>query len=149
MPALFRAIRSRKGHPFLKEALEVVKDAVAAEFKEHVVDDLESITAGWSHQPTWNVRFYGNADPLKLTINPRDDEAGKIFTYQDQGTRAHTIVPRRARVLAFEAKSGGMVFTKRVRHPGTKAQRFIEKRLRGYQAEFRRVVENAFRRGLR
>lgn len=37
----------------------------------------------------------------------------------EEGSRAHIIVPRKAKVLAFHTPSG-KVFTKKVKHPGTK-----------------------------
>ncbi|WP_328638359.1 hypothetical protein [Streptomyces canus] len=45
------------------------------------------------------------------------------------GTRPHIIVPRRAKALRFEA-GGGIVFAKRVRHPGTRANNFLARALR-------------------
>lgn len=39
----------------------------------------------------------------------------------EEGSRPHAIVPRRAKVLAFDA-GGGRVFVRRVRHPGTKGR---------------------------
>ena len=44
--------------------------------------------------------------------------------YLESGTRPHVIVPRKKRALRFKA-SGGVVFAKRVNHPGTKAQPFM------------------------
>lgn len=44
--------------------------------------------------------------------------------YVIKGTRPHEIVPRRAKVLAFEGSGGEMVFTKRARHPGTPPNNF-------------------------
>ncbi len=44
--------------------------------------------------------------------------------YVIKGTRPHDIVPRRAKVLAFEGSDGGTVFAKRVRHPGTPPNNF-------------------------
>ncbi len=42
------------------------------------------------------------------------------------GTTPHEIVPRAASVLAFPGGNlGGMVFAKRVRHPGTKANPYL------------------------
>lgn len=35
-------------------------------------------------------------------------------------TAPHVILPKKASVLAFMGKSGGMVFTRRVNHPGSK-----------------------------
>lgn len=39
----------------------------------------------------------------------------------EEGTRAHVIRPKNAKVLAFNA-GGGKVFTKMVHHPGTKGR---------------------------
>lgn len=41
------------------------------------------------------------------------------------GTAPHFIRPVNAKALAFKYKAGKMVFTKLVKHPGTKAQPFI------------------------
>ena len=41
-----------------------------------------------------------------------------------EGTRAHTIVPRSARMLRFESR-GGVVFARRVNHPGTAGRPFL------------------------
>ena len=43
------------------------------------------------------------------------------------GTAPHVIRPAGASCLAFRAKSGAMVFTKLVRHPGTKPNPFLER----------------------
>lgn len=44
--------------------------------------------------------------------------------YSDQGTSAHTIRPRVARALRFEA-AGGIVFAKSVAHPGNEPGRWF------------------------
>jgi hypothetical protein len=44
-----------------------------------------------------------------------------------EGTRPHEIHPTRANVLVFKAKSGDLVFTKLVRHPGTKPNPFLQR----------------------
>ncbi len=43
------------------------------------------------------------------------------------GTRPHTIRPRNASCLVFKARSSDIVFTRLVRHPGTKPNRFLER----------------------
>ncbi|MFZ3595035.1 hypothetical protein [Streptomyces sp. BH104] len=48
--------------------------------------------------------------------------------YVINGTRPHLIRPRRKKVLRFEV-GGREVFTKLVRHPGTKANDFLGKAL--------------------
>lgn len=49
--------------------------------------------------------------------------------YVDEGTPPHLIRPRSARVLRFEA-DGGVVFARRVQHPGTRPTHWFEKVLR-------------------
>lgn len=46
-------------------------------------------------------------------------------SFVENGTRAHTIKPKNAKVLAFNS-GNKMVFTKSVKHPGTKAKPFME-----------------------
>ena len=45
--------------------------------------------------------------------------------FVEYGTRPHLIRPVRASVLRFETRSGEIVYTRLVRHPGTKPQPFI------------------------
>lgn len=47
-----------------------------------------------------------------------------VAVYQHEGTRAHTITPRNKTVLRF-AQGGQFVFTKRVKHPGIKADPYL------------------------
>jgi hypothetical protein len=44
-----------------------------------------------------------------------------------EGTRFHEIHPAGANVLVFKAKSGDLVFTRLVRHPGTKPNPFLQR----------------------
>jgi hypothetical protein len=50
----------------------------------------------------------------------------KYGIYVVAGTAPHEIRPAGASCLAFRAKSGAMVFTRLVRHPGTKPNPFLE-----------------------
>ena len=50
----------------------------------------------------------------------------KYGIYVVAGTAPHEIRPVGASCLAFRAKSGAMVFTRLVRHPGTKPHPFLE-----------------------
>lgn len=56
----------------------------------------------------------------------------EIATYLERGTRPHLILPRNAKVLAWQPASGvgGTIFAKRVHHPGTRAYRIMEDALR-------------------
>lgn len=54
----------------------------------------------------------------------------RIALIHHEGTKPHTIVPRHAKVLAFWSnKSGGMVFTKIVHHPGTRGNHYLTENL--------------------
>lgn len=53
--------------------------------------------------------------------------------FVDQGTRPHIIVPKNKAFLAFES-DGGWVFTKRVRHPGSRATHFFENAVKSGEA---------------
>jgi len=44
-----------------------------------------------------------------------------------EGTRPHEIRPAGASVLVFKARSGDLVFTRLVRHPGTKPNPFLQR----------------------
>jgi hypothetical protein len=63
------------------------------------------------------------------------------------GTKAHVIVPRNKSVLRFNLASGGTVFTKRVNHPGTKAnpfpQRGLTPLLPGFRTSFTEIMSEA------
>jgi HK97 gp10 family phage protein len=47
--------------------------------------------------------------------------------YVEKGTAPHEIRPANASVLAFQAMGGEMVFTRLVRHPGTKPNPFMQR----------------------
>lgn len=46
-----------------------------------------------------------------------------------KGTRPHVILPRNARALRFTVAGGDVVFAKRVNHPGTRANPYLEQAL--------------------
>lgn len=46
-----------------------------------------------------------------------------------EGTRPHLIRPRRAQFLRFQVAGGRTVYTKLVRHPGTKANPWMQRAL--------------------
>lgn len=53
----------------------------------------------------------------------------RIALMHHQGTRPHTIVPRRAQTLRFYSR-GRIVYSKLVHHPGTKPNRYLTDNLR-------------------
>lgn len=102
----------------------------------------------WALQTTklakQNFRPHKKTGTTSRTIAPRnvsehgaEVSAGAAAVFIEGGTRAHDIRPKRARALRFATGSGvrlsgrprkgaGVVFAKRVHHPGTKADPFLE-----------------------
>ena len=86
----------------------------------------------------YSEAFYGapwKTGNLARSIVKEIDEDGeasiKAFAsyavHVEKGTAPHEIRPVRASVLAFKARSGDMVFTRLVRHPGTKPNPFMQR----------------------
>jgi len=82
--------------------------------------------------------FYGapwKTGKLARSIVKEIDEDGEASikalaphaVYIIKGTTPHEIRPVNASVLAFKAAGGDMVFTKLVRHPGTKPNPFLQR----------------------
>jgi HK97 gp10 family phage protein len=82
--------------------------------------------------------FYGapwKTGKLARSIVKEIDEDGEASIkalapyaiYVVKGTSPHEIRPVNASVLAFKAMSGDMVFTRLVRHPGTKPNPFLQR----------------------
>lgn len=79
--------------------------------------DFEHEVKHWQHQPTFRIERDGDDRRSVVT----DDE---IFLYQDLGTKAHIIRPKRKKALSWP---GGKHPVKMVHHPGTKAQGFTKR----------------------
>lgn len=68
---------------------------------------------------------------IRLTAQGGTADIESVQTYSmfvHEGTKAHTIVPKRASVLSFTI-GGRRVFAKSVNHPGTKAQPWLRRAL--------------------
>ena len=80
--------------------------------------------------------FYGapwkNGNLARSIVKEVEDDSAvirvlaKYGIYVVSGTAPHEIRPVGASCLAFRAMSGAMVFTRLVRHPGTKPNPFLE-----------------------
>jgi hypothetical protein len=76
--------------------------------------------------------------PISASIYP----AVKYALPVHEGSRPHVILPVRKQVLAFK-KGGKMVFTRRVNHPGSKANKFVERTVARAQGGVTRLFETA------
>lgn len=60
-----------------------------------------------------------------------------IALWHHEGTRPHTIVPKKAPFLVFYSRrAGGVVYAKRVNHPGTQPNRYLVNALRVLRSRY-------------
>ena len=130
-------------------------------FVDRRVKEYQKLVSSWKsqHRPQFVGQLFKRG-PTAISIRVIIRNASKVFNKYgttirqlwnmwNEGTRPHKIVPRFASVLRFEI-GGKVIFTKLVRHPGTKgsgAEERINKRLApGEKKAIRRVGRVAFRR---
>jgi len=114
-----------------RRAIKAALDTAA----KGVLADFERTTATWTGKPSFAVEEAGEFD---VVVGTDDENYARV----DGGTRPHVIVAH-GKALAFgsggSAKSrprvigsggggsgGGVVFTKRVNHPGTEGRAFAD-----------------------
>ena len=120
------------------------------DFGDIVQRKLQSATRTWEHKPEFKIDVLSEGSASARVMVSTDS---KIFGYVNDGTRPHTIVPKRpGGVLAFNSRfspksrpgslqarrgfSGPPVrFSRGVRHPGTQARKFDELAKRQAQTE--------------
>ena len=79
--------------------------------------------------------------PISVSVFTNKDYAIPVH----EGSRAHIILPRRAKVLRFKTQSGKVVYTKRVRHPGYKGNPFMERAVDRIKGTVEKIFEKASR----
>jgi hypothetical protein len=147
----------------IKAALESVK---AALIKSH-----EKIVEDWEHQPSFAGRKYVQPDRVGVVVFPTGEDK-EIWKFVDQGTKPHPIDAKPGSRLVFftseqspayepktlakparTVRGGGYVkepkvkvFAKHVDHPGSEGRHFTEAIARDTEPEFKRVMDNAFKR---
>lgn len=119
-------------------ALEKELKKAQREWMTKVVKEYQGTTKHWKHK----VPFTGRMSERGFVTTTEVGTDDEIYGYVDKGTPPHTIRPKSAGgVLAFPSVSapktkpgslksgkgkygGPTVFTRKVRHPGTKARDF-------------------------
>lgn len=144
------------------------QDAIRLEFLNalrkagtQIKQDFEQTTATWKHKPKFEIliSLAGGGPTLLVDTNDR------VYGYVNRGTKPHPIRPKRAKALAFQsgyqAKTapgvigsgpggpfGDTVFSKGVRHPGTKARKFDEAIKKKREKWFKGQMEQALKAGV-
>lgn len=111
----------------------VIRNIRAARAKDIKVD-FDVTTQTWSDPPKAKIQLVGDTTALIFIADDR-------YTFVNEGTKAHQILPRTASRLVFQAnykakttvgaiasRAGGAfgptVYSMAVEHPGTKARKF-------------------------
>lgn len=114
--------------------------------------DFKVTTQTWKNKPEFEITRTANSR-IVSTDNV-------IYGYVNDGTRAHIIRPRRAKVLRIPQSStpktkpgvigsgaglraNAFFYSKAVRHPGTKARRFDRAIAKKWQREFANILQRA------
>jgi hypothetical protein len=146
-------------HNEVAKELRTIGIDLRAEFKD-VVND-------WTHRPDFEAKTTMQPHALTLNMKVRGQHK-KIWGYVNDGTRPHIIMPKKpggrlvfqlgysprttptaqAHVGTGQA-SGGWRKAQMVFHPGTEPRDFTITILDDFKPEFRRRIENAFRRATR
>lgn len=122
----------------LADAAAVIKAVQQANADEgfDIVKDLNKTTETWKRRPKFKIKI----TTKRIDVFTDDD----IWNMLDEGTRPHLILPKRGKMLRFQAgysaktrpgslssagggASGPVVWAQGVRHPGTVARRWTEK----------------------
>lgn len=127
-----------------------------------VKKDFEATVKTWDHKPKFESAISLKGAGPQFLVGT-DDE---IYGYVDKGTKPHVIKPKRAKVLRFAGtyraktspgvigsssggSSGAEVFSRGVKHPGTKARNFEEAIGRKWEKAFKGRMEEAMKRAVR
>ena len=149
-----RPIKPTK-NPFDERAYRHAIKAALDDTAQLVLADFERTTATWNGKPSFDVTDNGE---FERVIGTDDENYARV----DAGTRPHVIVAHGG-VLAFApggsaktrprvigsgsgGRGSGVVFTKRVNHPGTEGRQFAE--TIGEKAEAELAAQMALRLGL-
>ena len=173
MPKLLqKSIRSGKRQAAIMNlkniARKEIESAMDKGVKPALVKSHELVVAGWKSNVGFAAKKYLRADSITIYVYPTGKDK-KVWTYVDQGTKAHDISEKPGKGLWFEwggkgsyepktlarpartvagggyVKSGHLVRMKKVRHPGSEGRFFSEAIAKDSLPDFRRLIENAFR----
>jgi len=115
-------------------AFERILNNALDETAKAIKIDYGVTTQTWKHKPKFAIRKSGKWERIISTTD-------KIYGYVSEGTRPHTIRPKNAPALAFQANykaktivrqvrsrqggpSGPMVYAQEVQHPGFPGREF-------------------------
>jgi hypothetical protein len=146
----------------VKINVKALMSEVTGEMKDihkEVSTDFDATVRTWDNKPKFAKEFEQSDRRVRFFTGTDD----AVYGYVSGGTRPHIIRPKRRRVLHFqgtytaktspgtiEAKSGGSsgadVFSRGVRHPGTKPRNFPKSILKKWEGPFAKRMTQAMGR---
>lgn len=105
---------------------DLVKDAAKQQIRMgHIYAGLQGQGGGARQNLSDTVHSRLDLSPTDGPIISVGSDLAPLAIIVHDGSKPHDIVPRTATVLRFMRPQGGVIFTKRVRHPGTKPNRYL------------------------
>lgn len=158
MPVMFKAIQPAK---FKVDEIYKAIEQNAKVVEKGILKDYQATTRTWDHKVDFESVLTINRNGGVSIIVDTDNE---IYTFVHDGTKAHPILPRRAKRLRFQgtysakttpgviqSKSGGSSgdfrYSAGVQHPGTKARNFTKVIFRKWKPFFERSMARALSEG--
>lgn len=130
--------------------------------QDGIYKDFEATTKTWDNKPTFERELQTTPNRIRAyvwTVN-------EIYGYVSGGTKPHRIMPKRGKVLRFAGtyraktspgtigsssggSSGADVFSRGVKHPGTKARNFPEAIEKKWHGPFQKRMGEAMDRAVK
>jgi len=177
MKIMFRDVRAGKRKAIISNLATIARaeleNALDEKVKPELVKRHEEIVKNWKSKPNFGAKKYLKRDRIEIAVFPTGEHK-KIWYYVDLGTRPHPITPKKAPFLQFKwggkgsyvpktrpypyatvVRGGGYVRNAqtvrmlKVNHPGSEGRHFTRQIAEDVQPDFKREVENAFRRAQR
>lgn len=128
------------------------------EGQQGVAKDFDATVKTWNDKPKFDRQFEAGKQRIRFWVGTENE----IYRYVSGGTRAHIIRPRRARFLRFQGtytaktapgvigsssggSSGDVIYSRGVRHPGTKARLFPEHIEKKWKRPLPKLINDAMR----
>lgn len=119
-----------------------------------IMRDMQSTVRTWDHKPSFYVVIHNSKGDYSVIAGTDS----LIYLFVDHGTKAHPIVAKRSKYLAFQGgytaktrvgvigsnaggSSGDMQFRQSVKHPGFKGREFIMRIAKRRQVTMRQMTE--------
>jgi hypothetical protein len=136
------------------ELLNVVRKA-----GRDIQKDFQVTTKTWKHKPKFEVITSLSKPGPSVLVGTND----AIYRYVDEGTRPHIIRPKKAKRLRFQGgyqaktqigvigssaggASGSIIYSRGVKHPGTKARKFSQAIEKKWTKPFKSRMNDAMAR---